>query len=141
MHAATYPKANVMEYITLGDLYDIRERIASADPWRYEIVNRSGLLSALATPFQSAFGAEAFPTLLEKAAALVFLLIQNHPFRDGNKRIAALALELFLQRNGTLLLADEAAMDMFTTAIASGELRDAAIVAWLAQRTAPMPAA
>jgi hypothetical protein len=61
-----------MEYITLGDLVTIQERIGAQDPWRYAIVNRSGLLSALATPFQSAFGAEAFPTLIEKAGAGVF---------------------------------------------------------------------
>ena len=92
-------------YITLGDLVDIRDQIASNDPWRYEIINSAGLLSALTTPFQAAFGQEAFPELGDKAAALLFLLIANHPFRDGNKRIAAAALELFLSRNGQRLRA------------------------------------
>jgi death on curing protein len=126
-----------MEYITLGDLVTIQERIGAHDPWRFAIVNRSGLLSALATPFQSAFGAEAFPALCEKAGALVFLLIQNHPFRDGNKRIAAEALALFLTRNGSALRADEGELDAFTTAIASGELRDEAIVRWIEAHAEP----
>lgn len=128
-----------MKYITLVDLVDIQERIGAADPWRFAIVNRNGLHSALATPFQSAFGADAFPSLLDKASALVYLLIQNHPFRDGNKRIAAAALELFLRRNGTLLTADDATLDRFTTDIARGVLHHDGVVAWVAEHTRPLP--
>jgi death-on-curing protein len=67
----------------------------------------------------------------------VFLLIQNHPFRDGNKRIAAEAMLLFLARNGTQLQADESELDAFTTAIANAELRDGAITEWIEARTLP----
>ncbi|NJN18822.1 MAG: type II toxin-antitoxin system death-on-curing family toxin [Oscillochloris sp.] len=123
-----------MEYVTLGDLIDIRDRIAVADPWRFEIVNSAGLLSALTTPFQGAFGQEAFPELIDKAAALVFLLIANHPFRDGNKRIAAGALRLFLERNGYRLHADDRTLQQLTRRITTlHNPRDPAILTWLEQ--------
>jgi len=56
--------------------------------------------SAAGRPFHSAFGQDAYPTLVEKAAALFHSLISNHPFHDGNKRTAVLAFEMFLVANG-----------------------------------------
>jgi death-on-curing protein len=61
----------------------------------------SGLLeSAVARPFQSAFGVDAYPTIFEKAVALFHSLNSNHPFHDGNKRTAVIALNHFLLANG-----------------------------------------
>ena len=45
-------------------------------------------------------GTELYPTLVEKAAALGFSLIKNHPFVDGNKRVGHAAMETFLVLNG-----------------------------------------
>jgi death-on-curing family protein len=58
------------------------------------------LESAVARPFQSAFGEDAYPTILEKAVALFHSLNSNHPFHDGNKRTAIIALDDFLVGNG-----------------------------------------
>ena len=58
------------------------------------------LESAVARPFQSAFGVDAYPTILEKAIALFHSLNSNHPFHDGNKRTAIIALDDFLVANG-----------------------------------------
>jgi death-on-curing protein len=91
----------------------------------------NGLMSALAAPQRSAFGAEAFPTLAQKAGALVYALVQNHPFWDGNKRIGAAALQQFLKRNGAMLAVSDAELEAFTTAIARGALRDDAIAVWV----------
>lgn len=129
-----------VQHVTLGDLIDIRDRVAIADPWRYEIVNSSGLLSALTTPFQAAFGQESFPELNDKAAALIFLLIANHPFRDGNKRIATEAMRLFLARNGQELQADEDELRTLTQlATGTHDARDPRLLAWLANHTQSMP--
>lgn len=65
------------------------------------------LLSALGQP-ESGFGDEYFhKDLYEMAAAYLFHLVKNHPFNDGNKRIAALAAAVFLQVNGLMVTADE----------------------------------
>jgi len=65
-----------------------------------ELRGRGLLESAVARPFQSAFREDAYPSIHEKAAALFHSLIANHPFSDGNKRTAVLALSDFLLANG-----------------------------------------
>ncbi len=52
--------------------------------------------------FQSAFGQDAYPTLEEKAAHLLYFIIKNHPFNDGNKRSGAFAFVWFLRKAGLL---------------------------------------
>jgi death-on-curing protein len=123
-----------MEYLTLDDILNIRTQVSAAANDRFEIMSSNALMSALAAPRRSAFGAEAFPSLAEKAGALVYSLIQNHPFWDGNKRIATAALRLFLERNNARLATDERRLKGFTIAIASGRLRDQALVDWLKER-------
>jgi death-on-curing protein len=121
-----------MNYLTLDDILEIRDRIATAYNDPFEIMSFNGLMSALAAPRRSAFGAELFPTLAEKNGALVYALVQNHPFWDGNKRIAAAALQQFLGRNRAALAASDAELEALTTAIARGALRDGAIAGWVA---------
>jgi death-on-curing protein len=58
------------------------------------------LESAVARPFHTAFGKDAYPTIPEKAVALFHSLVSNHPFHDGNKRTAVSALYIFLLANG-----------------------------------------
>lgn len=62
-----------------------------------------GILSAV---YQSVFGEEVYPSLEEKAANLLYLLVKDHPFNDGCKRIAATLFLTFLQKNGALKRAD-----------------------------------
>jgi death-on-curing protein len=62
--------------------------------------DRNLLESAVARPFHSAFGKDAYPTILNKSVALFHSLIANHPFNDGNKRAAIIALDDFLVANG-----------------------------------------
>ena len=64
------------------------------------------LESAVARPFQTAGGKYAFQSVPEKAAALLHSLIANHPFENGNKRTAVIALDLFLTANGFYLYLD-----------------------------------
>lgn len=123
-----------MVYLTLDDMLSIRDRISVAFQDHFEVMSSHGLMSALASPQRSAFGKEVFPTLIDKAGALVYSLVQNHPFWDGNKRIASAALRLFIQRNGAELAATERDLKQFTIEIARGTLRDDAITSWIANR-------
>ena len=66
--------------------------------WEYR---DQGLLeSAVSRPFHSAFGNDVYPSVNGKAAALFHSLIANHPFHNGNKRTAVLAVDIFLVANG-----------------------------------------
>jgi death-on-curing protein len=52
------------------------------------------------SPFQTFGGNDLYPTLVKKAAHLVFSLIKNHPFLDGNKRVGVTVMIIFLKSNG-----------------------------------------
>lgn len=64
------------------------------------------LESCLATPFQTFARRNLYRGLVEKAAILFYLLVKNHPFRNGNKRIAMTALLVFLHKNEKWLRVD-----------------------------------
>jgi prophage maintenance system killer protein len=76
------------------------------------------LESCLATPFQGFGGKFLFPTLLAKAAILFYLMIKNHPFQNGNKRIAITILFVFLYENGKWIKADTQELYNFTVWVA-----------------------
>jgi death-on-curing protein len=70
-----------------------------------------GLLdSSVQLPFQSGFGTNFYPTVVDKAGCLFFSIISNHPFWNGNKRTAVLAVELFMIAGGMILEMDQTRM-------------------------------
>ena len=89
------------------------------------------LESALAQPRQSFGGTDLYPSLVEKAAALGYSLIANHPFVDGNKRIGHAAMEIFLVLNGYEIDADVDEQERAVLAVAAGEMTRAQLTDWL----------
>ena len=87
------------------------------------------LTSALGRPQQLAnYGS---PDASDLAAAYAFALARNHPFVDGNKRTAFVALELFLFLNGFELTASDADCVLTTLELAAGKLEEAALAQWI----------
>jgi death-on-curing protein len=76
------------------------------------------LESCMITPFQRFSGKALYPTLVAKAAILFYLMIKNHPFQNGNKRIAITTLLTFLFGNGKWLKADAQELYNFTVWVA-----------------------
>ena len=76
------------------------------------------LESCILTPFQSFSGKSLYPTLVGKAGILFYLMIKNHPFQNGNKRIAITTLLTFLVGNGKWLKADTQELYNFTVWLA-----------------------
>lgn len=115
-----------MIYLTLPELLRVAERVLGPDVKMRDI----GLLeAALARPRTTAFGADAYPTLDEKAAALLHSLARNHALIDGNKRLALSGLIALYGVNGRrLALTNDAAYE-FVMAVASGELNTVAEIA------------
>lgn len=90
------------------------------------------LASSAARPQTSLYGVEAYPSLDEKAAALLDSIVRNHPLVDGNKRLGWLAAVVFYGLNDVRLDApDDPAYDLVIE-IASGHLEVAEIAAALA---------
>lgn len=81
------------------------------------IVRDQGLVAAAAArPAMTPFGVDPYPTLVEKAAALLHSLTTSHPFVDGNKRVAFATTDVFLKLNG-MRFDPTAADELFTTMI------------------------
>jgi death-on-curing protein len=78
----------------------------------------SVLESCVVTPFQSFSGKALYPTLVAKASILFYLMIKNHPFQNGNKRIAITTVLTFLFSNGKWLKADAQELYNFTVWVA-----------------------
>jgi death-on-curing family protein len=76
------------------------------------------LESCLAVPFQRFSKKSLYPTLVSKAAMLFYLLIKNHPFQNGNKRIAMTTLLVFLYRNKKWIKVDTQELYNFTVWVA-----------------------
>lgn len=97
-------------------------------------IRDEGLLeSALARPLnQAAYGSPDAATL---AASYGVGLAKNHPFVDGNKRAAFLAVGLFLALNGQRLVVTQAEATVAMLDVAAGTLDEAAFAAWLREHT------
>jgi death on curing protein len=81
----------------------------------------AGLESALEQPWLEVFGQALHPSVELRAAAIVFHISRNHPFLDGNKRVAWACMETFLMLEGFVLeISDDAAYDLVNR-IAQGE--------------------
>lgn len=86
------------------------------------VVRDAGLLeSAVHRPSAAMFGEEAYPDLIDKAAALLQSLAVNRPFFDGNKRTAWLSCVTFLAMNGVDLRPDIDAAERLVIDVATGE--------------------
>lgn len=115
-----------MIYLTLPDLLHIAERTLEGEV----SVRDHGLLeSALGRPQASVFGSDAYPSLEEKAAALLHSLARNHALADGNERLALAATIAFLGVNGRrLTLTNDEAYD-WVMEVAPGQLHEIAELA------------
>jgi death-on-curing family protein len=78
----------------------------------------NSLESCLITPFQKFSGKSLYPSLTSKASILFYLMIKNHPFQNGNKRIAITTLLVFLYENGKWLKIDNQSFYNFTVWVA-----------------------
>lgn len=115
-----------MIYLTLPELIHIGERTLGGEV----PIRDSGLLqSALARPQATTFGVEAYPSLEQKAAALLHSLGRNHALVDGNKRLALAATIAFLGVNGRkLTLSNDQAYEL-VMGVAAGTLAEVAGIA------------
>jgi len=125
------PLARPVRYLTAEDLLNLNHAITN-DPMVRDI---HLLHSAVRRPMLLLFGEPQFPTLADKAAALMESLAYHHLFVDGNKRTAVQAVAHFLARNGQHFAYDPARDAGFVLAVARGEHDTAAIAAWIAERT------
>jgi death-on-curing protein len=121
-----------MEMLTPQQILFIHHRLIAATGCSHGVRDLEALQAAAARPQATFEGADLYPDLFAKAAALFESLIRNHPFVDGNKRTAVSATGLLLRRNGFELAATQEDLYSFTMTMATGEAGQAEARVWLA---------
>ena len=95
-------------------------------------IRDEGMLdSALSNPFQSFGGEELYPGIQAKAVQLCYGLVKNHAMVDGNKRLGAHVMLVFLALNGYELVYDQQELSDTILAVASGEMNAENLLKWM----------
>ena len=87
--------------------------------------------SALNAPFQTFGGEDVYPSLQQKATRLCFVLVKNHPFVDGNKRIGAHVMLVFLALNGIELQYTQTELSDIILQLAASTIQSSDLLNWI----------
>ena len=123
-----------MQFLSLEEVLYLHALHIATSGGSEGLRDRGALESALAQPQMTFGGEDLYPTLLEKAAALGFSLILNHPFVDGNKRVGFGAMNLILKRNGQKVQAEIDEAEAMVLGVAAGEKSREELIEWLKER-------
>lgn len=115
-----------MNYLDLADVVALGPIVLEGG---LEVRDWGLVESALARPAATVFGEDAYPSVYDKAAALLLSTVTNHPLVDGNKRMGLAATVAFLLKNGMVLQYDEDEAYDFVISVADGTVREVADVA------------
>ena len=121
-------------FLSLAEVLSLHRQVVAQSGGSPGLRDAGALASSLAQPKMTFDGQDFYPSLVEKASALGFSLILNHPFVDGNKRIGHLAMETFLVLNGLEIVAPITEQEQVILAVAAGQMERDAFTRWLATR-------
>jgi death-on-curing protein len=126
-----------MRYLDPADLIVIHELLLSTFGGMRGVTEAGfgRLEAASAAPQMSTFGEELYPDTHSKAAALCLAIVRGHPFSDGNKRVALVALDTFLAWNGYTLTATNDEAYTLIMALAQGEHGQDELNRWVHQHS------
>ena len=122
-----------MRYLSLAEVIELYGRVVDQSGGASGLRDTGRLESAVAQPRITYGGRDLYPSLIEKAGALCFSLVQNHPFVDGNKRLGHVAMEVFLILNGHEIRASVDEQESLILGVASGQVSKESLVEWLTQ--------
>lgn len=122
-------------FLTPQQLLFIHARLIETTGGSHGLRDLGLLESAAARPHAAFDGAELYPDVFYKAAALMESLAQNYPFVDGNKRTAITATALFLRKNGRRLQTTNEELERFTLMVVNERPSLDAVAAWFQNNT------
>ena len=126
-----------MHKLTVKQIINMHTRLVMETGGSDGIRDMGLLESAVNAPFQSFGGYDVYPDIYHKAARLGFGLAQNHSFIDGNKRIAAHVMLVYLKVSGvTLTYTQEELQDIFL-GLAASEVTFDDLVSWIMNHEVP----
>jgi death-on-curing protein len=124
-----------VDYLSLTEILLLHARLIQQTGGAEGVRDLARLESAIARPQAKFGGADLYPDLWSKAAALMESLIQNHPFVDGNRRVGLTSAGILLERNGYSLSADNDQVFDFAMSVARGDVRHEEITRWLVENS------
>jgi death-on-curing protein len=127
----------VTRYLTLGEVVELHRLVLQATGGAPGIRDLAALESTVAQPKATFGGTDLYPTLTEKAAALCFALVRDHPFVDGNKRTGHAAMETFLLLDGTEIDAPVDEQERLMLDLAAGRVSRSDLTNWLSVHVKP----
>ena len=129
-----------MKSLTEAELLDLHDGVIATSGGSAGLRDRGLMQSALAQPTAAFGGADLYPSLAEKASALGFSLVCNHPFGDGNKRNGFVAMESFLLLNGFEFAYGLDDAERTILALAAGSLSRGELTDWVRAHLVPATA-
>ena len=125
-------------YLTIQEVLEIYHNVMEQSGGLVGVRDIGALESSLAQPQMAFGGQELYPDITEKAAVLGFLLIQNHPFLDGNKRTGHAAMETFLVLNGWEITADLEDQVTIILQVAASQMKRDSFLEWVRANIRPV---
>jgi death on curing protein len=122
-------------YLNWEEVIQIYEDVIQDSGGGYGIRNKAGIESAISAPQQTYFGSELYQTIYEKAAAMGYEIIMQHPFLDGNKRVGHSVIAHFLYMNGYIIDADDDEQESVILDTAAGKISKEEFTNWLKTRS------
>ena len=124
-----------MKIISLFQILEMHRQIIAQSGGTLGVRDFGALESALAQPTMTFDKKELYSTLTEKTAALTFSLAMNHPFVDGNKRVAHAAMEVLLFLNGCEINATVDEQEELFLNLAGGKLTRGELSKWIKEKS------
>lgn len=124
-----------MRYLSVREIIDLHSRVVRQFGGAPGIRDRGALESSVGQPLQAFGGEDLYAGVTAKAAALGYFLATNHPFIDGNKRVAHAAMETTLLLNGLEIRASIGEQEQIMLAVASGTVSREEFQSWLDHNT------
>ncbi|PTV98376.1 death-on-curing protein [Halanaerobium saccharolyticum] len=126
---------NDIKFIPKDIILFFHEQLVKIYGGSFDIRDENLLDSALEQPKATYQGEYLHDSLLKMAAAYGYHLCNNHPFIDGNKRIAFVAMDTFLQKNGLEITSSEKEAYKMMIQVSSGQLSKKELTLWLKNNT------
>jgi death on curing protein len=122
--------------LEIEDFLSAAEIALGIDAARLTIITKIPLAeSALAAPFAGVADQQFYEHPVQQAAILASRIMRNHPLPDGNKRVALILMDIYLEENGYELNSTPEEIDRMFRAVASRQHTEDYFVAWLCSRT------
>jgi death-on-curing protein len=126
-----------MRFLTVSELLELHRLMLERSGGATGLRDPDALSSAAAQPRMAFGGQDLYPSLPDKASALAFSIIRNHPFVDGNKRVGHAAMETFLLLNDSELDATADDQERVILGVAAGDVGRDDFTMWVQAHTKP----